>query len=675
MMADTPWARRRARAPSRLGAAALVLGFAAIGLAGTVANLAMLLPGGGWWAAIVRPDAGLPDQLLAAYSFAPRLVVSLLAGAALGLAGAILQQVLRNPIASPTTLGIESGANLALSAALIWMPGLLGFGREWVTLTGGLLTIAVVFLLSRRSGFAPLVVILAGMVAGLYCASLAALLALFESHYLAGLFLWGAGSLSLQGWEEPLFLAPRLGLAGLAAILLLRPLALLGMEDAQTRSLGLSVGMVRLAALLVAVALTAFVVASVGCIGFIGLAAPALARIAGARRIGPWMLASAATGAALLWATDQMVQVAAVISAQMIPTGAVTALFGAPLLLWIIPRLRLPPAAAGSLSVQLGQSVGRPGRRLLLLGGLLLLALTLSSLIGPTATGWSLALPGDPSSAWALRLPRALAALAGGTLLAVAGCVLQRLTRNPMASPEVMGVSAGAAGGLTVAIFLIAETSRLEQMLAASLGAFLALIVLLLAARVSKANPERIILAGIAIGALLDALVSVLMASGDPRAILLFNWMTGSTYGVDASTAGASLLAALVLLALLPLVRRWLGMLPLGEDTARALGVPLGAGRLLLLMIAAVATALATLLVGPLSFVGLVAPHAARLLGLRRPLSELYGAALIGAFILVTADFLGRTIAFPWQMPAGLVASMIGAPAFLWLLSRKQDLA
>ncbi|MDQ0509134.1 Fe(3+)-hydroxamate ABC transporter permease FhuB [Ancylobacter amanitiformis] len=680
MMADAARAQPRTPAPFRVGPALLVLGLGVLGLAGTVANLAMLLPAGGWWAAMVRPDASVPVQLLAAYSFAPRLVVSLLAGAALGLAGAILQQVLRNPIASPTTLGIESGANLALSSALIWMPGLLDFGREWVTLTGGLLAIAVVLLLSRRSGFAPLVVILAGMVAGLYCASLAALLALFESHYLAGLFLWGAGSLSLQGWEEPLFLAPRLAIAALAAALLLRPLALLGMEDAQTRSLGLSVGMVRLAALLVAVALTAFVVASVGCIGFIGLAAPALARIAGARRIGAWLLASAATGAALLWATDQMVQVAAGVYAQMIPTGAVTALFGAPLLLWIIPRLRLPPAAAGSLAVRLGQSAGRPGRRLLLLGALLLLALTVSSLLGPDPLGsnlggWSLALPGDPSAVWTLRLPRAVAALAGGTLLAVAGCVLQRLTRNPMASPEVMGVSAGAAGGLTVAIFLIAETSRLEQTLAASLGAFLALIVLLLVARVSKANPERIILAGIAVGALLDALVSVLMASGDPRAILLFNWMTGSTYGLDTSAAGASLLAALALLALLPLVRRWLGLLPLGEDTARALGMPLGAGRLLLLMLAAVATALATLLVGPLSFVGLVAPHAARLLGLRRPLSELYGAALIGALILVTADFLGRTVAFPWQMPAGLVASMIGAPAFLWLLSRKQVLA
>lgn len=653
----------------------LLMGLLALGGAGTAANLAALLPDGNWWRALTAPDPSHVAALLAAYSFAPRLAMSLLAGAALGLAGAMLQQVLRNPIASPTTLGVEAGANLALSAALIWTPTLLGFGREWVTLAGGLAAISVVLLLSRRSGFAPLVVILAGMVAGLYCASLAALLALFDSHYLAGLFLWGAGSLSLQGWEEPLFLAPRLVLAGLAVLLLLRPLTLLGLDDVQTRSLGLSVATARLGALLVAVALTGFVVASVGCIGFIGLAAPALARLSGARRLGPWLAVSAATGAGLLWATDQAVQFAAGALADQVPTGAVTALFGAPLLLWIIPRLHLPPADGGTISLRSRPGTAAVGRRLMLLGLTLGLLIILACALGPGLYGWSFDLPGQGSGVWSLRWPRALAAVAGGMLLALAGCVLQRLTNNPMASPEVMGVSAGAAGGLTVAIFLFAEPGRLEQTIAAAGGAFVALLFLLLFARASRTAPERVILVGIAIGALLDALVSVLMASGDPRAILLFNWMTGSTYGVEAASAAASVVMALILLALVPLIARWLALLPLGEAAARGLGLPLNLSRLVLLGMAALAAALATLLVGPLSFVGLVAPHMARLLGLRQPLTELYGAALIGGLVMVAADFVGRSIAFPWQMPAGLVAAMIGAPVFLWLLSRKHPAA
>ncbi|OYX83528.1 MAG: Fe3+-hydroxamate ABC transporter permease FhuB, partial [Azorhizobium sp. 32-67-21] len=274
-MADIPHAPARL-AWLRLSPLMLVLLLAVPALAASLLNLSLHLPPALWWQTLSGADLDDARQILVLYSFAPRLTVSLLAGGALGLAGGLLQQILRNPIASPTTLGIEAGASVALAAALVWMPALIGFGREWVALGGGLLAIAAVLALARRSGFAPLVVILAGMVTGLACAAMAALLALFNSHYLAGLFLWGAGSLSQQDWSVPSFLAPRLALAGLAAMLLLRPLTLLGLDDGAARSLGLSLAAARLAALAVAVALTAFVVAGVGSIGFIGLAAPVL---------------------------------------------------------------------------------------------------------------------------------------------------------------------------------------------------------------------------------------------------------------------------------------------------------------------------------------------------------------------------------------------------------------
>ena len=657
------------RAQGRLGPAMLVLLLAAPAFAASLANLSIRLPPEQWWRTLVDPDLDTIAQILVLYSFAPRLVVSLLAGGALGLAGALLQQVLRNPIASPTTLGLEAGATLALSAALVGAPGLIGFWREGVALGGALLSIGAVLGLSRRSGFAPLVVILAGMVTGLACAALAALLALFNSHYLAGLFLWGAGSLSQQDWSAPAFLAPRLALAGGAALLLVRPLTLLGLDDGAARSLGLALNVARFAALAVAVALTALVVAQVGSIGFIGLAAPVLARISGARRISTRLITAMLTGAALLWLTDQMVLLLSGTSGEMLPTGAVTAMLGAPLLIWMIPRLRLPPhAGAGLLS-----HATRGARAGPLLAGfalLVILAALASVSLGPGIDGWGLAGPGDPL--FALRVPRMLAAFAGGALLAVAGGILQRMTGNPMASPEVLGVSAGAACGLVVALFLFDGVGRAGQTVAATCGALLALAAILALARAARGAPERIILAGVAIGALLDSLVSLLMASGDPRAVLLFNWMTGSTYGVDAASAAVSLAGAALVLAAVPLVARWLDILPLGPTSARALGLPASASRGVLLVLAALATAMATLLVGPLSFVGLIAPPLARLAGLRRPIPELVGAALLGGLVMVLADFIGRTLAFPWQLPAGLVAAMIGAPAFLWLLSRKQ---
>jgi ABC-type Fe3+-siderophore transport system permease subunit len=122
--------------------------------------------------------------------------------------------------------------------------------------------------------------------------------------------------------------------------------------------------------------------------------------------------------------------------------------------------------------------------------------------------------------------------------------------------------------------------------------------------------------------------------------------------------------------SILPLVSRWADMLPLGSPTAQALGMSVGRARFAILLLTAALSATATLVVGPLTFVGLIAPHLARMLGFQRALAQLAGAALIGALIMVSADWLGRTLLFPRQIPAGLVAALIGAPYFLWRMRR-----
>ncbi|UOK70352.1 Fe(3+)-hydroxamate ABC transporter permease FhuB [Ancylobacter polymorphus] len=650
----------------RLGPGSLVGGLALAALGMSVATLALRLPPALWIDALASPDPSDVRQMLVRYSFAPRLATSLLCGGALGLAGALMQIALRNPLASPTTLGVSAGANLALAMAMLWAPGLLAVGREWTAMAGGLVAALLVLGLSWRRRLSPLTVVLAGMVVSLYCGALAAMLALFNSHYLAGLFIWGGGSLSQQDWTIAQFLTPRLALALLAAALLVRPLTLLTLEDDQAKGLGLSVPLIRLATLVLAVALTGLVVGTVGVIGFIGLAAPALVTVAGARRVAARLLWSTLLGAVLLWLTDQSVLRLAGDFGEMLPTGAITALIGSPLLLWLIPRLRLTPQPPTGL----GEAIRRPGRPLLVLTALALLLVALvwlSLAVGYGLEGWSIS--GDLVE-W--RWPRAFAALAAGILLACAGGTLQRMTGNPMASPEVLGVSAGAAFGLIIAMFALNEIGRTAQLGAATLGALLALLAMLALARGSAAAPERVLLVGIALGAMFDALVTALMAGGDPRALLLLNWMTGSTYGATATDAGVALVAAFASLAALPLLARWLDIVPLGGAISGALGLPPRRSNRVLLVVTAAMTAVATLVIGPLTFVGLMAPHLARFLGLQRALPQMVAAALIGGILMVAADWFGRTAAFPWQIPAGLTATFIGCPALMWLLARRQ---
>ncbi|WP_429003345.1 Fe(3+)-hydroxamate ABC transporter permease FhuB [Roseixanthobacter psychrophilus] len=651
----------------RFGPASIVAVLALAAAALSLSTLALRLPLGLWLQALTAPDMLDVRQMLVRYSFAPRLATSVLCGAALGLAGALLQLALRNPLASPTTLGISAGANLALAMAMLRAPALLAFGREWTAMVGGMAAALIVLALSWQKRLSPLTVVLAGMVVSLYCGALAAMLVLFNTHYLAGLFIWGGGSLSQQDWGIAGFLAPRLALAMLAAALLVRPLTLLTLDDDHARSLGLSVPLTRLAALALAVALTGFVVSTVGIIGFVGLAAPALVNVAGARRVAARLIWSTLLGAALLWVTDQGVQRLAGAYGEMLPTGAITALFGSPLLLWLLPRLRL----SLHLPSGLGEVVSRARHPLLLicaLGIVLAGMVALSLTIGQGLEGWDLS-----ADLLDWRWPRALAALSAGIMLACAGGILQRMTGNPMASPEVLGVSAGAAFGLIAAMFTLSEVGRSEQIGAATLGALLALLAMLAFGRASAAVPERVLLAGIALGAMFDALVTALMASGDPRAAQLLNWMTGSTYGVDATDATAALVAALATLCALPLLARWLDIVPLGGATATALGLHPRRSHGLLLIATAAMTAVSTLVIGPLTFVGLMAPHLARFLGLQRALPQLVGAALIGGIIMVAADWLGRTIAFPWQIPAGLAATFIGCPALMYLLARRQS--
>jgi len=612
-----------------------------------------------------------PERLVLLYSDLPRLVTALLAGAALGLAGAILQQVLRNPLASPTTLGLSAGAKLALSLATLYAPGLLLLGRDLVALAGSLVAGLLVLAIGARRDFAPVTLVLAGLVVSLYCGALAAMLILLNERYLDSLFIWGGGSLQQQDWSVPLALGPRFLILLLLVLLMARPLELLGLPDSQARALGLRIATLRWSGAGLALALTAVVVSLVGVIGFIGLMAPTIARLCGARRFLERLIWAPLVGALLLWFTDQAVQIAAGPLAGFLPTGAVTALFGSPLLLLLLPRLRVQDRPQPPPGAPVTQRRGRGLPGLALLAALLALSI-LGLVFGRLPEGsWGL-LRGDllvELLSW--RLPRVLAALAAGMMLAAAGVLLQRLTGNEMASPEVLGISAGATMGMAALLFLTTSPSLSLQFTAAGTGALAILLVIVSVGWRSGFAPERVVLAGIALNALLDAVVVLLSASGDPRALTLLNWIGGSTYGVTLQTALPAAVAAGVLLLATLFLGRWLDILPLGRPAAQGLGVPVSRARLLLFSLAVLLTAAGTMIVGPLSFIGLMAPHIARQLGLLRARAQLLGAACAGAAVLVLADWVGRNLAFPYQLPAGLVSALVGAPLLLLLLRRR----
>ncbi|HAT2866584.1 TPA: Fe(3+)-hydroxamate ABC transporter permease FhuB [Serratia marcescens] len=637
----------------------------------TIYNLVQQLPPAQWVRALSAPDIDDVRQMLFHYSLLPRLTVSLLAGAGLGLVGVLFQQVLRNPLAEPSTLGVAAGAQLGLTIATLWvLPG-GEFTRQLAAMMGAIVVGGLVFGVAWGKRMSPVTLILAGLVLGLYCGAVNSLLALFHYDQLQGMFLWGTGALNQQDWSAVQFLLPRLLVAGALAALLLRPLTLLGLDDGVARNLGLGLSMARFCALGLAIIFSAMLVSAVGVIGFIGLFAPLMAKMLGARRLAHRMMLAPLLGALLLWLTDQVMLGVTQVWRE-IPTGAATALFGAPLLLWLLPRLR---SAATPPPMNLGDKVPAERGNLpgwILLGGLvLLIGLTLALMLGKNAGGWHWSLGAELDSLLPWRWPRVLSALAAGMMLAVAGTLIQKLTGNPMASPEVLGISSGAAFGVVMMLFMVPGDAFVWLLPAGSLGAAVTLLIIMIAAGRGGFSTERMLLAGIALSTAFTTVIFLLLASGDPRMGGLLTWLSGSTYSVEPAQALRTALVAAGLMVLAPLCRRWLTILPLGGATARSVGIALTPARLTILLLAATLTAMATLTVGPLSFVGLMAPHMARMLGFRRALPQMVIAALLGGLLMVFADWCGRMLLFPYQIPAGLLATFIGAPYFVYLL-RKQ---
>lgn len=611
---------------------------------------------------VQRLGQGPLDHALLLYGVLPRIATAILAGAALGLAGALMQGALDNPLAEPSTLGVFAGAQLALAVAATAAPTLSGVGREAAAFLGGAGAAAVVLALGWRRRLDPMTVVLCGMIVAMIASALSATLIVAEGDYLFALLIWGGGSLVQDGWRS----AGALGLVGLAcggaAFALARPLTLLVAGEDSARSLGAPVAAIRLAALGVGVLLTTAVAAEIGLIAFVGLAAPTLVRLSGARRTGQTLLAAPLVGAVLLWLTDGVVQHLG--DGDAIPTGAATAVLGAPLLLWMLPRLKMADRPASEASPRRA----RP-RRLIAFAALAGASVGLALVVGHGPQGWSVA---GVAELLPFRWPRALAAFSAGAMLGSAGMILQRLTGNPLAGPEVLGVGAGAGVGLAVVTLAAGAVTATLELSGAALGALVALGAMLAVSGGGRLGPERMLLAGAAISALCLAGLNAVIATGSRTAFALLAWMTGATDAVGPERALVAAACAALLTPLAALTLRWLAILPMGSLVAVGLGLALPAVRLALTALAALMTAAAVLIVGPLSFVGLVAPHMTRAAGLTRPSAHLAGSALAGGALLTLADLMARTMIAPYQLPLGLFASLFGGGYLMFALAGRR---
>ena len=275
---------------------------------------------------------------------------------------------------------------------------------------------------------------------------------------------------------------------------------------------------------------------------------------------------------------------------------------------------------------------------------------------------------------WEIRMPRALAAFVVGGALAASGAALQGLLRNPLAEPGVLGVSASASLGAVIAIYYgLAALTPWAVPFGAVAGALAAtLLIAALAAYVRSV--VTLILVGVALSSFAGALMSLLMnLAPNPIALSdMVNWMLGSVANRsfdDLALAAPFLAPALIVLFA---ARRGLSALTLGEEAASGVGLNLRRLRLAVVMGAGLATGAAVSVAGAIGFVGIVAPHLVRPLTAYDPARSLLPSAVLGGVMLVLADILVRLMPTASELKLGVVAALVGAPAFAWIAAQRK---
>lgn len=275
---------------------------------------------------------------------------------------------------------------------------------------------------------------------------------------------------------------------------------------------------------------------------------------------------------------------------------------------------------------------------------------------------------------WQLRLPRVIAGMLAGMGLSVAGVLLQSVTANELASPNLIGINSGA-GFAVILLLSIAPNPGAALPLVAFFGAFTAAMVILLAANRLGSSRTVILLVGIAITAILNAAISFLSLL-DEGVLAQYNHFTvGSLKAVRMGDIAAPGIIIAVAFVVSMLMSSRLGVLCMGDSAAAALGIRVKQLRVLALVCAAACAAAVVSFAGLLGFVGLVIPHIAKRLVGQQPVRLLPVSALLGAVLVIWADLISRTLFSPSELPVGILMSLIGAPYFLILLCRRKQYA
>ncbi|WP_397599581.1 FecCD family ABC transporter permease [Silvanigrella sp.] len=270
------------------------------------------------------------------------------------------------------------------------------------------------------------------------------------------------------------------------------------------------------------------------------------------------------------------------------------------------------------------------------------------------------------------RLPRTLVAICVGVNFSLAGCILQSITRNSLAAPNIIGINSGASFFSVLSLFVLTQSLFFILPVAAFFGAIFSCILVYLISYKNGINPFRLILTGIAIDILFQAGTSFILIHNSLEVGSAFMWLSGSLWGKTWGDFYFILPFTIIGCFVTFLFSHKLKAFHLNEELIIGIGINANKNRVILLFISAFLSASGVCIVGPIGFIGLIVPHLVKILvGYQYKIVIIY-SGLIGAILVVFSDMMGRTIFAPFEIPAGIIASLIGSPYFIYLLIKSR---
>ena len=606
------------------------------------------------------------------YSRMPRFVIGCLAGAALAVAGMLLQTMTKNPLASASTLGIHAGAYFFVVAATIFFPALKGAYPIFITMTGGIIAALIVTFLVGKS-FDPVRIALTGLIVTMLFSSFTSALQLLFENEVSGLFLWGSGTLLQLDWGGTQFAAPWILLTLLAAFLLAKRFDVLLLGEEVAIGLGQNVTVSKILGWLLAILLASVTVTVVGPIGFVGIIAPHIVRLMGFRMHRTMIIANIIVGAGLLVGADILVRI--ISTSSELPVGAMTAIIGAPWLVYLALKMSKNTQTKGG--VLEGKVRIHKRKRFYRIATLVVLVLVVVSLsFGGTTFTALRDLPQElmyNTYVWDFRVPRVVVSFGIGMMMAASGLLLQTVLRNPLADASVLGVTSGASVMAMLFLLVFQSASAIFVPLGALLGALLTMALVLLISARSGFQPMILLLMGVAISAVGAAIIQILLVRFNVHASQALTWLSGSTYGISWHHLLIVILTLVIVVPFIIYFATTFDVLSFGDELSIGLGVNAAKMRLFMIVLGVILSAISVSVVGAISFIGLLAPHIARQLIGPKMLRLLPLTLLTGGVLLLVADFVGRFALAPKELPAGIIVSLIGAPYLLYLLKKTNE--